>query len=168
MRNISCRRCARASAGSLIFTGTFVGYTVGFPGMAPYAASKAGLIGLTQALAVECGLRAIRVNALSPGGLDTRIGRGFAATPEAMAFVHSLHALKRIAQPEEIPQSALYLASSASSFTTGAVLLVDGGVSQPHLRRGRCHPAAAAAQFSSGWLATKCFNTRVSCCTRAS
>ena len=116
-------------AGSLIFTGTFVGYTVGFAGMAAYAASKSGLIGLTQALAVEYGGRGIRVNALLPGGVDTPMGRGFAPTPEAMAYVYQLHALKRTAQPEEIAQSALYLASSASSFTTGAVLLADGGVS---------------------------------------
>ncbi len=115
--------------GSLIFTGTFVGYTVGFAGMAAYAASKSGLIGLTQALAVEYGAHGIRVNALLPGGVDTPMGRGFAPTPEAMQFVHQLHALKRTAQPQEIAQSALYLASSASSFTTGAVLLADGGIS---------------------------------------
>lgn len=115
--------------GSLIFTGTFVGYTVGFAGMAAYAASKSGLIGLTQALAVEYGAHGIRVNALLPGGVDTPMGRGFAPTPEAMHYVHQLHALKRTAQPQEIAQSALYLASSASSFTTGAVLLADGGVS---------------------------------------
>lgn len=115
--------------GALIFTGTFVGYTVGFPGMAAYAASKSGLIGLTQALAVEYGADGIRVNALLPGGVDTPMGRGFAPTEEAMQYVRQLHALKRTAQPQEIAQSALYLASSASSFTTGAVLLADGGVS---------------------------------------
>ena len=57
--------------GSLIFTSTFVGYTVGMPGMAAYAASKAGLIGLTQVLAAEFGAQGIRVNALLPGGTDT-------------------------------------------------------------------------------------------------
>lgn len=115
--------------GSLIFTSTFVGHTVGLPGMAAYAASKAGLIGLTQALASEFGPKGIRVNALLPGGTDTPMGRAFANTPDALAFVHGLHALKRMAQPEEIAQSALYLASDASSFTTGAALLADGGVS---------------------------------------
>ena len=115
--------------GSLIFTSTFVGYTVGFPGTAAYAASKAGLIGLTQTLASEFGARGIRVNALLPGGTDTPMGRAFASTPEALAFVHGLHALKRMALPDEIAQSALYLASDASSFTTGAALLADGGVS---------------------------------------
>ena len=117
------------SGGSLIFTSTFVGYTVGFPGTAAYAASKAGLIGLTQTLASEFGAKGIRVNALLPGGTDTPMGRIFANTPEALAFVQGLHALKRMALPDEIAKSALYLASDASSFTTGSALLVDGGVS---------------------------------------
>lgn len=115
--------------GSLIFTSTFVGYTVGFPGIAAYAASKAGLIGLTQALAAEFGAHGIRVNALLPGGTDTAMGRAFANTPEALAFVSSLHALKRMASADEIARSALYLASDASSFTTGSALLSDGGIS---------------------------------------
>jgi NAD(P)-dependent dehydrogenase (short-subunit alcohol dehydrogenase family) len=99
------------------------------PGVASYAASKAGLIGLTQALAVEYGAQRIRVNALLPGGTDTPMGRIMANTPEAIAYIASLHALKRIATPEEIARSALYLASDASSFTTGTAMLVDGGVS---------------------------------------
>lgn len=116
-------------SGSLIFTSTFVGHTVGFPGMAAYAASKAGLIGLTQALAVELGPKGIRVNALLPGGTDTPMGRAHADSVEARASVEGLHALKRMATPEEIARSVLYLASDASSFTTGAALLVDGGMS---------------------------------------
>ncbi len=115
--------------GSLIFTSTFVGYTAAFPGMASYAATKSGLIGLTQALAAEYGARGVRVNALLPGGTDTPMGAAVASTPEALAHVRGLHALKRIASPEEIARSALYLASDASSFTTGTALLVDGGVS---------------------------------------
>lgn len=115
--------------GSIIFTSTFVGYTVGIPGMAAYAASKAGLIGLTQVLASEYGGQGVRVNALLPGGTDTPMGRDFANTPEALSFVQNLHALKRMATPDEIARSALYLASDASSFTTGSAMLVDGGVS---------------------------------------
>lgn len=117
------------NGGSVIFTSTFVGYTIGLPGMAAYAASKAGLIGLTQALAAEFGPSGIRVNALLPGGTDTPMGRAFANTPDTLAFVQGLHALKRLALPEEIAKSALYLASDASSFTTGSALLADGGVS---------------------------------------
>ena len=115
--------------GSLIFTSSFVGYTVGMPGMAAYAASKAGLIGFMKVLASEYGSQQIRVNALLPGGTDTPMGRDVANTPETMAFVQTLHALKRMATPREIALSALYLASDVSSFTTGSAMLVDGGVS---------------------------------------
>ena len=119
----------RRGKGSVIFTSTFVGYTVGFPGMAAYAASKSGLLGLTQALAAEFGGQGIRVNALLPGGTDTPMGRQLADTEDKRRQVGSLHALKRLATPEEIAGTVLYLASEASSFTTGTALLVDGGVS---------------------------------------
>lgn len=117
------------SGGSVIFTSSFVGYTIGMPQMAAYSASKAGVIGLTKALACEYGADSIRVNALLPGGTDTPMAKEFGDTPEMIEFVNSMHALKRTALPEEIAQSALFLASDASSFTTGAAMLVDGGVS---------------------------------------
>lgn len=113
---------------SLIFTSSFVGHSVGFPGMAAYAASKAGLVGLTRTLAAEYGAQGLRVNVLLPGGTDTEMGRAAASTAEQKAFVESIHALKRMARPEEIAQSALYLASDASSFVTGTTLFVEGGV----------------------------------------
>ncbi len=115
--------------GSLVFTGTFVGHTVGFPGAAAYAASKAGVVGLVQALAAEFGPQGLRVNALLPGGTDTPMGRAMNSTPEALAAVAQLHALKRLAQPEEMARAALFLVSGQSSFMTGAAMLVDGGVS---------------------------------------
>ena len=77
--NIKSPPCWRA-AGSVIFTSTFVGHTAAFPGTAAYAAGKSGLIGLTQALAVEFGGRGIRVNALLPGGTDTAMGRQMSNT----------------------------------------------------------------------------------------
>jgi NAD(P)-dependent dehydrogenase (short-subunit alcohol dehydrogenase family) len=118
-----------ANGGSIILTSTFVGYTAGMPGTAAYAASKAGIIGLTKVLAAEFGPKGIRVNAVLPGGTDTPMARIMINTPETKAFIESLHALKRLATPDEIARSVLYLASDASSFTTGAALLVDGGVS---------------------------------------
>lgn len=114
---------------SMIFTSSFVGYTIGMPGMAAYAASKAGLVGLARTLAVEYGARGIRVNVLMPGGTDTEMGAAAAPSPEARAFVERLHATKRPASPAEIARSALYLASDAASFVTGTTLFVDGGVS---------------------------------------
>ncbi len=117
--------------GSLIFTGSFVGHSVGMPGMAAYAAAKAGLVGLVQTLAVELGQHKIRANAILPGGTDTpaNIVNAPGATPEIRQFVEGLHALKRMAMPEEIAHAVLHLASDASSFITGAAIPVDGGVS---------------------------------------
>lgn len=115
--------------GSLIFVSSFVGHTLGLPGMGAYAAAKAGMIGLSKVIAAEFGARGVRCNSLLPGGTDTEAGREFADTPEIVAFVESLHALKRMAAPEEIARAARFLASDASSFMTGAAMLVDGGVS---------------------------------------
>ncbi|MEC3764454.1 MULTISPECIES: SDR family oxidoreductase [Cupriavidus] len=115
--------------GSVIFTSTFVGYTVAFPGVAAYAASKSGLIGLTQALAAEFGPQGIRVNAILPGAVDTDMYRSMNDTSESQAFITGLHALKRVARPEELARSVLYLASDDSSFVTGTASLADGGVS---------------------------------------
>lgn len=115
--------------GSLLFTSSFVGHTVGFPSMAAYAAAKAGIVGLTQVLAAEYGACNIRVNALLPGGTDTPMGRKTASSPELLSFVAGLHALKRMARPEEIAAAALFLVSDSSSFVTGTAMLADGGVS---------------------------------------
>lgn len=119
----------RNGGGSVIFTSTFVGYSFAFPGGAAYAASKSGLIGLTQALAAEFGPQGVRVNAVLPGAVDTDMYRDKNNTPESQSFVTNLHALKRVARPEEIARSVLYLASDDASFVTGTASLVDGGVS---------------------------------------
>lgn len=109
-------------SGSLIFTSTFVGHTIGLPGWGPYAASKAGLIGLVQVLATELGPLGIRANALLPGGTRTGL------LPEgAEDQIASFHALKRIAEPEEIAAAALFLASDEARFVTGSAMIVDGG-----------------------------------------
>ncbi len=120
---------ARHGSGSVIFTSTFVGYSFSFPGVAAYAASKSGLIGLTQALAAEYGPQNIRVNAVLPGAVDTDMYREMNDTPDKQAFIRNLHALKRVATPEELARSVLYLASDDASFVTGTALLVDGGIS---------------------------------------
>lgn len=110
--------------GTLVFTSSFVGHTIGMPGMGAYAAAKAGLIGLTQVLAVEHGTSNIRVNALLPGGTKTPMAGDDPQTHEA---IRHLHALKRMASAEEIAQAALFLVSDQSSFVTGSAMLVDGG-----------------------------------------
>jgi len=77
--------------GSIIFTSTFVGYTVGFPEVAAYAASKSGLIGLTQVLAAEYGPQNIRVNAILPGAVETAMYREANETAEQKAYLTNMH-----------------------------------------------------------------------------
>jgi len=119
----------KRGGGSVIFTATFVGYSFAFPEVAAYAASKSGLIGLTQALAAEFGPRGVRVNAILPGAVETGMYREMNDTADKQAFMTNLHALKRVARPEELARSVLYLASDDSSFVTGTASLVDGGAS---------------------------------------
>jgi NAD(P)-dependent dehydrogenase (short-subunit alcohol dehydrogenase family) len=109
--------------GAIIFTSTFVGTSVGIPGMGAYAASKAGLMGLVKGITADYGARGIRANALLPGGTNTPAA-GDAAQKEWAA---GLHALKRIADPEEIARAALFLASPMASFVAGSALFADGG-----------------------------------------
>lgn len=109
--------------GSIIFTSSFVGTSVGLPGMAAYATAKAGLMGLVKGITADYAAEGIRANALLPGGTDTAMA-GDEAQKEWAA---SLHAMKRIAQPEEIAKAALFLASPMSSFVAGSALFADGG-----------------------------------------
>ena len=110
--------------GSIAFTSSFVGHGIGLPGMGAYAASKAGLVGLVQVLAAEHGPEGIRANALLPGGTKTAMAGD---DPSFHEWVKGLHALKRMAEPEEIAQAALFLMSDESSFVTGSALVADGG-----------------------------------------
>ncbi len=110
--------------GSIVFTSSFVGHAIGLPGMAAYAAAKAGLVGLVQVLAVEHGTEKVRVNALLPGGTMTPMAGD---DPSFHEVVRGFHALKRIAEPSEIAQAAMFLLSPEASFVTGSAMIVDGG-----------------------------------------
>jgi NAD(P)-dependent dehydrogenase (short-subunit alcohol dehydrogenase family) len=109
--------------GSLIFTSSFVGTSVGLPGMAVYAAAKAGLMGLVKGITADYAVNGIRANALLPGGVDTAM----AGDEAQKQWAAGLHAMKRIAQPEEIANVALFLASPMASFVAGSALFADGG-----------------------------------------
>ena len=110
--------------GSIVFTSSFVGHAIGLPGMAAYAAAKAGLVGLVQVLAVEHGTEKVRVNVLLPGGTMTPMAGD---DPSFHEVVRGFHALKRIAEPSEIAQAAMFLLSPEASFVTGSAMTVDGG-----------------------------------------
>lgn len=109
--------------GVLIFTGSFVGNSVGLPGMGAYGTAKAGLLGLVRSITADYVAAGIRANALLPGGTATDMA-GDVAQREWAA---GLHAMKLIAEPEEIAQAALFLASEMSNFVTGSALWADGG-----------------------------------------
>ncbi len=109
--------------GSIVFTSSFVGTSVGLPGMGVYAAAKSALMGLVKGVTADYAAQGIRANALMAGGTDTAMA-GDAAQKEWAA---GLHAMKRIAQPEEIAKAALFLASPMASFVAGSALFADGG-----------------------------------------
>ena len=115
----------RKRAGSIINMSSIVGVH-GQGGQVNYSASKAGLIGLTKSLAKEAGSRGVRVNAIAPGFIETDMT---AVLPEQLknAKLETVP-LKRAGKPEDIANAALFLASDLSTYVSGQVLGVDGGM----------------------------------------
>ncbi len=119
---------SKNGGGAIVFTSSFVGFSNGgMPGMGAYAASKAGLVGLVQSLASDHADQGVRINALLPGGTITPAAGE--DNPDTLAFIASLHPMKRMASAKEIAQAALFLLSDRSSFMTGSPMIVDGGMS---------------------------------------
>ena len=116
-----------AGGGSIIHIASQLG-RVGAPARAAYCASKGAIIQLAKAMAVDHAAQNIRVNALSPGAIETRrLLLRFGDMETARRLSSQKHLLNRLGQPEEVAQAALFLASDAASFVTGADMLVDGG-----------------------------------------
>ncbi len=117
--------------GGSIINVSSVGGQVVFPAMSAYGAAKAGLAFFSKVAAVDLAPLGIRVNAICPGVIDTNMPRNFASTldsPEdVLQSFRDGHLVGRMGRAEEVVYLALYLASDESTFTTGAVMTVDGG-----------------------------------------
>ena len=114
-------------AGSIILIASQLG-RVGSPGRPAYCATKGALIQLAKVLAADHAAQGIRTNTLSPGAVETRrMLQRWKTMEDARTVMAPKHLLGRLGQPDEIAQAALYLASDASRFMTGADLLIDGG-----------------------------------------
>ena len=119
------RRLIRRRRGSIITMSSIVGVQ-GNAGQTNYAASKAGLIGFSKALAREIGSRNVRVNAIAPGFIETDLTD--VLPDEARERLKASTSLGRLGVPEDIARCVRFLASDASSFITGTVIAVDGGL----------------------------------------
>ena len=115
-------------SGAIINNASILGQ-VAFPNASAYVAAKHGLLGLTRSAALEYSARGIRVNAVCPGFIVTPMleRAGLLGDDTVRKTIESLHAMKRMGQPEEVAEAVLFLASSKASFVAGHPLVVDGG-----------------------------------------
>ncbi|MBS0411484.1 MAG: SDR family oxidoreductase [Proteobacteria bacterium] len=116
-----------AATGKIICMSS-VHQEIAWAGHANYAASKGGIMMLMRSLAQEVAPRRIRVNSIAPGAIRTPINAEAWDTPEAYADLMTLVPCKRIGEPDDIARAAVWLASDASDYVTGATLFVDGGM----------------------------------------
>jgi 3-oxoacyl-[acyl-carrier protein] reductase len=119
------RGMMRRRSGAIVNVSSVVGLH-GNPGQANYVAAKAGIIGLTKALARELGSRGVRANAVAPGYIGTRLTD--VLPEEARAAILANTPLGRLGEPGDIAGAVRFLCSDQASFITGEVLLVDGGL----------------------------------------
>jgi NAD(P)-dependent dehydrogenase (short-subunit alcohol dehydrogenase family) len=121
---------ARAGGGTIVMTASELGL-VGASKTAVYCASKGAVVNMVRALAIDCAPLGIRVNALCPGPIDTPMLRDWFQSGSDPAELERIQTdpvlLKRIGEPCEVAEAALFLASAASSYMTGSVVVVDGG-----------------------------------------
>jgi len=116
----------QGSGGAIVNMASVLGL-VGSAGVAAYSASKHGVIGLTQTAALENAKKAIRVNAVCPGFVQTPMSDRTLRVPAAHQFAVNCHPIGRLGKPPEIAEAVVWMCSDRSSFMTGQCLILDGG-----------------------------------------
>jgi NAD(P)-dependent dehydrogenase (short-subunit alcohol dehydrogenase family) len=122
----AARRMVARKSGSLVFVSSVAGLDP-IPGLGAYSASKAALFGLMKTLAKELGPSGVRVNALAPGLIETRFSAALFHDRQTYDKIIGTVPLGRHGQPDDLIGAAVFLASEASAYLTGQVLVVDGG-----------------------------------------
>jgi NAD(P)-dependent dehydrogenase (short-subunit alcohol dehydrogenase family) len=121
-----CPHMMKRKKGRVINIASIAG-SVGFPGMGPYGAAKAGMIQLTKTLALELAEHNINVNAIAPGFFDTPLRDNIRNNKKVIDFTIERTPLRRCGQPQELKGLILLLSSGASSYITGQTIFIDGG-----------------------------------------
>jgi NAD(P)-dependent dehydrogenase (short-subunit alcohol dehydrogenase family) len=116
----------KTGGGAIVNTTSAAGL-VGFATAPIYVASKHAVTGLTKAIALAYAKQHVRVNAIAPGPIETRMFHDFARTPEVREVLESGVPTGRIGQPEEVVSAVVWLSSDGASFVTGQIVAVDGG-----------------------------------------
>lgn len=131
----SCFRLSRKAAAGMVTRGwgriimvSSVNAHISRGTNTSYITAKAGLEGLTRGMAVELAARGVTVNAIAPGYMATDINTGFRSDPERYEWIRNRTPMKRWGRPDEIAGAAVFLASEASAFMTGQVMVIDGGM----------------------------------------
>jgi len=114
------------NGGGAIVNNSSVAGLIGFATAPIYAASKHAVAGLTKSVALEYAKQNVRVNAVAPGAIETRMFRDFATAPEVRQMLESAHPIGRIGRPEEIASTVIWLCSNDASFVTGQIFPIDG------------------------------------------
>jgi NAD(P)-dependent dehydrogenase (short-subunit alcohol dehydrogenase family) len=123
---IGAQKMLESGGGSIIQIASVAGIE-GAQGLSPYSASKAGVIMMSQAVAKELAGSNVRVNSIAPGWIDTPLNEWMTSDEGTLREAEKMIPMGRIGKAEEIVGGALYLASDASSFVTGATIVIDGG-----------------------------------------
>lgn len=118
---------ARGTGGAIVNTASIMGLSGGLYPNVAYQTTKGGVVNMTRALALEWVRDGIRVNAVAPTFVRTAFIAGLTSNPEVLATIEAATPMGRLAEPEEIADAILFLASPAAAMITGAILPVDGG-----------------------------------------